>query len=334
VPTNYFWEVSPSADFSNLLSWRQLDKHRFSATRARILMAQSESGFDYHGPAIGKLNIGPTKREFKFKREQVFTGITSITDSIKAVTTDRILNQLTTKISSGIGASVAGSSFKFGADILTKEEYEVTHSTEQAMSLMTSYSVQQSTSEEHTITLESTDGERVAELRRRYKRIEWDFYLYSCDYLELEYNRRWYWPAIQKKMKTSSSTVLGWPLVRLVFYIPQPDIDITYDDKVNQFVESPDKIEVVALEGKMPGKQPPALDSLERLARLAFPATRGEKKAATIYRRAATKAPAKKDVAKMPVKKAVKKAATKKAAKKAPAKRAVKKSSAKKAFKR
>jgi hypothetical protein len=177
--------------------------------RARILMAQSESGFDYHGPATEKLNIGPTKREFKYKREQVFTGISSITDSVKTITTERILNQLATKISSSLGASVPGSSAKIGADVLTKEEYEMTRSTEQAMSLMSSYSVQQRTSEEHTITLESADGARVAKLRRRYKRVQWDFYLYSCDYLELEYDRRWYWPIIKKTMKSSSSDVMG-----------------------------------------------------------------------------------------------------------------------------
>jgi hypothetical protein len=69
-------------------------KRRFSAMRALILMAQSESGFDYHGPATEKLNIGPTKREFKYKREQVFTGISSTTDSVKTVTTERISTSL------------------------------------------------------------------------------------------------------------------------------------------------------------------------------------------------------------------------------------------------
>jgi hypothetical protein len=307
-------------------------------------MAQSESGCDYHGPATEKLNIGPTKREFKYKREQVSTGISSITDSVKTVTTERILNQLATKISSSLGASVPGSSAKIAADVLTKEEYEMTRSTEQAMSLMSSYSVQQSTSEEHTITLESADGARVAELRRRYKRVQWDFYLYSCDYLELEYDRRWYWPVIKKTMKSSSSDAIGWPLVRLVFYLPQPDIDVTCDGKVEYLVESPDKIEVFSLDSKMPSPHPPSLDSLEKLARLAFPATKQEQKEADQHRRAVKKAvrqyrgpsaPAKKAAAKKaPAKKsAAKKAPAKKAAaKKAPAKKfAAKKAPAKKA---
>jgi hypothetical protein len=195
------------------------------------------------------------------------------------------------------------------------------------MSLMSSDSVQQSTSEEHTIMLESADGAQVAELRRRYKRVQWDFYLYSCDYLELEYDRRWYWPIIKKTMKSSSSDVMGWPLVRLVFYLPQPDIDVTYDGKVEQLVESPDKIEVFPLVGKMPSPYSPLIDSLEKLARLAFPATKQEQKEADRHRRAVKKAVGQHRGSRAPAKKA--------AAKKAPAKKsAVKKAPAKKAVRR
>jgi hypothetical protein len=112
----------------------------------------------------------------------------------------------------------------------------------------------------------------------------------SGTYLELEYDRRWYWPIIKKTMRSSSSDALGWPLVRLVFYLPQPDSDVTCDGKVKQLIESPDKIEVLPLHGRMPSPYPPSIDSLERLARLAFPATKQEQKEADQHRRAMKKA--------------------------------------------
>jgi hypothetical protein len=56
---------------------------------------------------------------------------------------------------------------------------------------------------------------------------------------------------------------MGWPLVRSVFYLPQPDIGVTYDGKVEQLVESPDKIEFFPLDCKMPSPFPPSIDSLE-----------------------------------------------------------------------
>jgi hypothetical protein len=351
VAKQYFWETAPAKELRNLLNWVRLDQHRYSATRARLLLVQSETDFDFHGPSLNKFTIGPTKMRILVKHEQVSSATAQITETIRSVTSERILNQISSKISSGLTAGVPGNSVKLGSELLTKNEYEVTETTEQALAHMTSYSLTDTVGQEHEMTLESPGGQKVAEERRRYKQVTWDFYLHSCDYLELEYDRRWYWPRIKRSFKSPSSSELKWPLVRVVFYVPQPEMDVVWQGDPRQLVDFPDKIEVHPLMDPMPKVNPPAIESLEKLARLAFPATKEEKKAASDYQRAVKKAakkaptryrgaPAKKAVAKKaPAKKAVKKAVAKKAVKKAPAKKsaakkALKKAVAKKAMRR
>jgi hypothetical protein len=206
-----------------------------------------------------------------------------------------------------------------GSGLLTKDEYELTTTIEKVFSDMSSYTVTNTIGQEHEMTLESSAGERVAEERRRYKQVTWDFYLHSCDYLELEYDRKWYWPRIKRTFKAPVSTKMGWPLVRLVFYVPQPEMDVRWEGDVKKIIDFPDRIEALPLIEPAPNLPAPAIESLEKLARLAFPATKEEKKASSEHLRTVKK-PAKK-AAKKPAKKAVKKATKKKVAKRAPAKK-------------
>jgi hypothetical protein len=320
VAKRNFWDIAPSRDFGNLLSWLHLDKQRYSATRARILFTQSETDFNFHGPSLNKFTIGPTKMRILVKREQVSSATSQITETIRTATSQRILNQISSKISSKFSAGAPGNSVSLGSELLTKDEYELTTTIEKAFSDMRSYTVTNTVGQEHEMTLGSFDGERVAEERRRYKQVTWDFYLHSCDYLELEYDRKWYWPTIKRTFKAPVSTKMGWPLVRLVFYVPQPEMDVRWEGDVKKIIDFPDRIEALPLTEPVPNLPAPAIESLEKLARLAFPATKEEKKASSEHRRTVKK-PAKKAAKKAPAKKSV----AKKAARKAPAKKAPKK---------
>jgi hypothetical protein len=346
VTKRNFWDIAPSKDFRNLLSWLHLDKRSYSATRAHILLRQSETDFDFHGPSLNKFTIGPAKMRILVKREQVSSATSQITETIRSVTSERILNQVSSKISSKLTAGLPGNSVSLGSELLTKDEHEVATTIERALGQMVSYTVSNTVGQEHELTLESPNGERVAEERRRYKQVTWDFYLHSCDYLELEYDRTWFWRKIRRSFKAPVSTRLGWPLVRLVFYVPQPEMDIRWEGDLKKIVDLPDKIEALPLTEPMPTSEAPAVESLEKLARLAFPATKEEKKASNEYwrtakraakasaKKAAKKAPAKKAAKKAPAKKSAKKAPAKKTAKKAPARKAAKKAPAKKAAKK
>jgi hypothetical protein len=160
--------------------------------------------------------------------------------------------------------------------------------------------------------------------------VTWDFYVHSCDYLELEYDPGWFWQKIKRSIRTSESTPIGSPLARVIFYVPQMYPDVVWRGEDVNIIDSPDLIEVAALTEPMPNPSPvPSLEALSSYVPFAFPADKKEKRAAAAkkaVRKAMKKAPAKRAAAKKAVaRKAAKKPLAKKAARKAVAKRAAKK---------
>jgi hypothetical protein len=337
VHTRFFWDLSPTADFNNQISWTQLDKHRFAATRVRILWVQAETAYDFHGPELDTATISSatTARKFTYKRESIVSSSSTISDTIRKAVTDRVLNQITSKISSGIKATLPVGKVQLGSELVAEEVHEVTRTSEETLSQVTSYSVQSTEGESVEINVGFKEGRTIAELRRRYKQVTWDFYIYSCDYLELEYDPGWFCQRIKRSIQTSTSTSVGSPLARVIFYVPQMYPDVVWrGDDINT-VDPADSIEVVTLSELMPKPSiVPPLEALTSYVPFAFPANKKEKKAAAAKkaaRKAVKRAPAKKAAArKAPVRKA---AARKAPARKAAAKKAVKKA-AKKAARR
>jgi hypothetical protein len=144
VHTKYYWDLSPTADFNNQISWTQLDKHRYAATRVRILMVQAETAYDLHGPELDTATISSpsTTRKFIYKRERIVSSSSAITDTIRNAVTDRVLNQITSKMSTGITVTLPASKVQLGSELIADEAREVTRTSEETLSQVTSYSVQ------------------------------------------------------------------------------------------------------------------------------------------------------------------------------------------------
>jgi hypothetical protein len=190
---------------------------------------------------------------------------------------------------------------------------------------------QQTDEEELLMGFTKSDSEKTAYLRRRYWPRQWNVYLHSYEALELEYKRSWHWSRVRKTIKSAKLQEVGWPLVSILFYEPQENHVVSFEDPVPNQIESPEAIEVKELTDLMPDSVAPGLESLEELAKLAFPASRAEKDKAkqrqmakgSVAKKAAKKLFAKKPVAKRARPK--KKTAKKKAAMKAPEKRMARK---------
>ena len=323
MSTKFYWDLSPTADFNNQISWTQLDKHRYAATRARILKVQTETAYDFHGPELDTATISSasTTRKFTYKRERVVSSSSTISDTIRTAVTDRVLNQITSKMSTGINATLPIGKVKLGSELIADEVREVTRTSEETLSHVTSYSVQVTDGESVEINVGFKEGRTIAELRRRYKRVTWDFYVYSCDYLELEYDLGWFWQKIKRSIRMSESTPIGSPLASVIFYVPQTYPDVTWRGDAVSIIDSPDSIEVVALTKPMPNPTPvPSVEPLSSYVPIAFPATKKEKKVAIAKKpakKSAKKAPAKKSAAKKSAKKSFSRKAAKKTAKKA-----------------
>ena len=130
MANRYFWDTAPAKDLRNQLSWDHFRTHGFAAIRARILLVQSETDFNFHGPSLNKFTIGPTKMRILVRREQVSTATSQITDKIREATSDRVLNQIASKVAAQLSAGVPGTTISLGSEISSKDEHEVTHTTE------------------------------------------------------------------------------------------------------------------------------------------------------------------------------------------------------------
>jgi len=228
VHIRLFWDSPPAADFNNHISWTQLDKHRFAATRIRIVCVQTETAYDFHGPGLdtAAISSASTARKFTYKRELIVTRSTTISDTIRKALTDRVLNQSTLRITIGNNAPLLVGRVQLSSELIVDEGHEVTRTSEETLSQVTSYSLQSAEGESVEINVGFKEGRTIAELRRRCKQVTWDVYVYSCDYLQLEYDPGWFWQKIKRSIQTSTSTQIGSPLGRVIFYVPQiyPDV--------------------------------------------------------------------------------------------------------------
>lgn len=329
------WEVLPATDFAMHTNWRKVGKNRFFALRARLLIVRSDGSPARDGSPTKSYPITPDTLSLRTMRQIVLSRTDTITQAVKFSTTERVLDQLSTKISSELSAKSPGFSAKLGSSMMTKSEYEITRTTENSLSATTSFMFQQTQEEELLMGFTKSDVPRTAYLRRRYWPRRWDIYLHSYEALELEYKRNWLWRHVRETIKAAELQVVGWQLASILFYEPQDDHVVSYEDPILNQLETPELIEVLELTDPMPGGAVQQLESLVDLAKLAFPTTKEEKAKADqrkryggpVVKRAAKKAPARKAAAKKaPAKKAARKAVAKKAAaKKAPAKKAAKK---------
>jgi hypothetical protein len=325
------WEVMSDGDLVDMRNWRALGNNRYAALRLKLLIVRTDGQDSRFGPTIEALTIAPNDTiEVRRKREEVITQTNTITEAIRFSTTSRVNNSLTAKLVSELGAKAPGFSGKIGSELLTKEEYEITNLAETALSATNSHIIQETNEDEHILTLTCGDSVRVAKLRRRYWPRRLDVYLYSCEYLELTYRRSWYWLKVRETMKRTESDVLGWKFGSIVYYEPQRRIDVTYDPIDDELADA-DSVDVLELHDPMPRTRALELESLETLAKLAFPVTRDERRESAGRRRAGAKrTAAKKSARKVPAKKFARKVA----AKKISAKKSTRKATAKKSARR
>lgn len=343
-----FWDVLPAEDFTVQSKWRR-NGDRYSAIRARLLIIRHELDEYRDGNIKESHPISVDSISLETARQTVYVRTDTMTAGLRYAVSQRVLDQLSSKVSSQLEAKVPGYSGKLGAELLSKEEYEVTQTAEESFSGTTSFSITESEEKKHTITLNPGTA-REAALRRRYWPRRWDVYLHSYEALEFEYKKRWFWHDVRKTMKIAEPQIIGWPLFSMNYYEPQTNLVVTYGAIANELTE-PDAITISELTDPMPKGPAPALESLSDRAKLAFPVTKEERAISTQYsqgrkRTAAgsgaegrrfgivgrpapkgfsVKKAAKKAVAKKAVKKAAAKKTAKKAAKKAAPKRAAKK---------
>lgn len=272
------WETLPSGDFLERAQWRPLGDHRYSALRVRLLFVRSNGKVSRLGPVVEEHDVEPGDTiTLRRKRERIVTRTESISEAIRVASRSRFLDSLSAKIAAELGAKGLGFSGKLQTETLTRSEYELTSEVEKTLTSTTSHSIEETEGREHELVLDGrAGGRRQAQLRRRYWPRHWDVYAHSYDYLELSYRRGWFWRQVRETMKRVDGQRLGWPLIALTFYEPQPDVVVRYEPVANE-LENPEAFEIRALTKSMPAASPPRPDSLEAAAQVAFPVSPAEK---------------------------------------------------------
>lgn len=282
------WDLLPRIDFEDRRNWRSLGQSRYGAFRARLLVVQSDRPEPRFGPIIAKHNVATGDTiTLKRRRERILNHTETIREAIRFTATSQICETLSAKVAAEIALKVPGFSGSVKSALESGTSREFRQETERVLDLTSSHSVQELDATEHVIELRGQGSAREAQIRRRFWPRQWDFYLHSFEYLELTYRTKWLWRQVRESMRKADSGVVGWPLVRLVFYEPQPDVDVCYG-AVSDELENPESIEVLELSAGMPLVRPSAIAPLEEIAKIAFPITRSEQRLA-----------AKKKVAKM-----------------------------------
>jgi hypothetical protein len=269
------WETLPGSDLASRANWKSLGGGRYAVLRARVLIVQTNGSESRFGPVVHAVNVAPNDSvTFRSKRSRVISQTTTITEGIRFATTSRVCEKLAAKVSAELGGKLAGFAGKLSTELLASSEYEITSTLETSLSTTASYTIQDTVEEEVVNTLTGSSESRVAELRRRYWPRRWDIYLHSYDYLELSYKKSWFWPDVRKTMKETSSGALAWPLGSIIFYEPQPGLDVCYN--VTDELDNEDGILSESTSTPMPRSVVPESETLEDLAELAFPVTREE----------------------------------------------------------
>ncbi|HLH36223.1 MAG TPA: hypothetical protein VKX41_16240 [Alloacidobacterium sp.] len=169
----------------------------------------------------------------------------TMTAGLRFAVSQRVLDQLSSKVTSELGVKAPGFSGKLGSELLAKTEYEFTETSEESLTGTKSFQLTESQERTHTITLNSGEA-RVANLRLRYWPRRWDIYLHSYEAIEFEYKKRWIWPDVRKTMKIAESQILGWPLFSINYFEPQAYPVVTYGPVANELTE-PDEVSVSPL---------------------------------------------------------------------------------------
>ena len=274
------WDVLPAKDLTVQSNW-QKNGDRYSAIRARLLIVRRELD-EYRDGNVKEshpISVDSIAIETAHQTVTVFTD--TMTAGLRFAVSQRVLDQLSSRVTSELGAKVPGFSGKLGSELLAKAEYEFTETTEENLSSTKSFQITESEEKKHTITLNPGEA-REAKLRLRYWPRRWDVYLHSFDAIEFKYRKPWLRRQMRETMKIAEVQVLGWPLFSMTYYEPQANLVVTYGPVAKELME-PDEVKIFALVEPMPRAIAPQLRSLSDLAKLAFPVTKQEKADSQVY---------------------------------------------------
>lgn len=291
-----FWIKTPS-DYalSEKIGWAQIESNKYAAIRHHLLVVNKSGGKAKNGPILEQMDW-PIGAQYEWQNK--FTRVTKYTygiqESITSSVTTKLSHEVLSKIALNAGLTLTALEAKLSAELQTKIGLELTESLQNGLSVTKTYEV--STSEEITdiITFAVAQGADTKPIFVYFKMkpFFWDVYLYRTDYLQLEYRPR---PILPDVRKTISSTIIYTkrPLFRVVYYEPVEKVSFKFDSYEPEVTEE-ELVKSVPLNSGFPGGDPGPTITLEKLAEIAFPKSKKERKASVEKRKSLVRGGAKK----------------------------------------
>lgn len=285
-------------------NWKKVGKGQYVAVRLHLHIVPRR-GREVRGPAEVVQEF-PEGTKVVTQRKRVVTEVFTeqITETVESTVSTKVTTELTSTLGSSAGLDSAKLTASITSSLQSKLGTEIAESVRHNVSRVTTYSLtvqeEQSRSSEMSVPGPGagTRSNRVSYyplLTPHY----WDVYLTGVDYLTVTHTTGLFRDS--RKEADEVSVAVNIPLFRVQFYVPNDELSVAVDDFTPD-VEYPTEVEILPLDAPASTRRaaPPATP-MRKLAAVAFPASRQEKRQAKERRKtktAAKKAGARKSSAK------------------------------------
>lgn len=285
-------------------NWKKVGKDQYAAVRLHLHIVPRR-GREVRGPAEVVQEF-PEGTKVVTQRKRVVTEVFTeqITETVESAVSTKVTTELTSTLGSSVGLDGAKLTASITSSLQSKLGTEIAESVRRSVSRVTTYSLtvqeEQSRSSEMSVPGPGagTRSNRVSYyplLTPHY----WDVYLTGVDYLTVTHTTGLFRDS--RKEADEVSVAVNIPLFCVQFYVPNDELSVAVDDFTPD-VDYPTEVEILPLDAPASTRRvaPPATP-MRKLAAVAFPASRQEKRQAKERRKtktAAKKAGARKSSAK------------------------------------
>jgi hypothetical protein len=305
--------IPSDASFESLDGWQHLGGDTYAAVQAHILVVRRRDNTALKGFPFKTLNF-PANTEYSVQNKsiRVIKHAGKIQETIQDTLSSKFSAELVTKLAAEIGISASLPSGKLTTEAQAKAGAELAEAMQYTIAKENSFEIEDTREVVGSISVKPDDGTGKP-LQLSFYLSFWpcyyDVYLYRLRYLRLRYQKHWYWWNVRDTIETTEH-VLKRPLFRIKYFEPQNEYSIT-DNDYTPDISADEALgyEIVELSVAMPATAFQEGESLEKLAKLAFPVSSEEK------RTAGSRPGAKKIARRHPPRPAAKTAGRKKAAK-------------------
>lgn len=277
----YSWiSVPASTHLEDKSRWVPLGNNIFAGLRHLLLVVEQNAVIKI-GPLIDQVDWPVnSKYSHQHRKKNVIKYTAGINESITSAVTQQLSTEVISKVNSNLNTGKI-LLIKLFAELQEKKNTQLTETLYQGLSQTKTFETQEENEVTQTLEFIVPKGVKGGDTRtvnifNKVKEIRWDVFLYQSDYLQLEYNKNWIWKDVRKTIQTDSAS-LKKPLFSIIFYEPIPSPSYGFDEFEPE-VQTLSEINTQELLTVCPTRTLPNLMSLEKLAKLSFPATKEEKK--------------------------------------------------------